>query len=135
MNKTANYQLNQWVKSDRVLMDDFNADNEKIDAAIAKCGNCRVRVSTYVGDGTGTRIHTFEHMPALVGFFGVNTFILTVPEQTSLPLVHITHTNMVTVVWGRNSITLGTENSSSADICNTKDMLYTMVVFDGVSEG
>ena len=34
MNKTANYQLNQWVKSDRVLMDDFNADNAKLDAAI-----------------------------------------------------------------------------------------------------
>ena len=34
MNKTANYQLNQWAKSDRVLMDDFNADNAKIDAAL-----------------------------------------------------------------------------------------------------
>ena len=34
MNKTTNYQLNQWVKSDRVLMEDFNADNAKIDAAI-----------------------------------------------------------------------------------------------------
>ena len=34
MNKTPNYQLNQWAKSDRVLMDDFNADNAKIDAAL-----------------------------------------------------------------------------------------------------
>ena len=81
MNKTANYQLNQWVKSDRVLMDDFNADNAKIDAAIkavnAKAdgkaaqsaldalaatvsghtatleqkGNCRIAVGTYTGNG------------------------------------------------------------------------------------
>ena len=34
MNKTQNYNLNQWEKSDKVLMDDFNADNAKIDAAL-----------------------------------------------------------------------------------------------------
>ena len=33
-NKTQNYQLNQWVKSDQVKMEDFNADNAKIDAAL-----------------------------------------------------------------------------------------------------
>ena len=33
-NKTENYGLNQWVKSDPVLMDDMNADNKKIDAAM-----------------------------------------------------------------------------------------------------
>ena len=36
MNYTENYQLNQWEESDRVLMEDFNADNEKIDAALAE---------------------------------------------------------------------------------------------------
>ena len=34
MTKTTNYQLNQWAKSDRVMMDDFNADNAKIDGAL-----------------------------------------------------------------------------------------------------
>ena len=34
-NHTTNYQLNQWAKPDRVMMDDFNADNAKIDAALA----------------------------------------------------------------------------------------------------
>ena len=34
MTKTTNYQLNQWAKADRVMMDDFNADNAKIDAAL-----------------------------------------------------------------------------------------------------
>ena len=34
-NYTSNYQLNQWEKSDKVLMEDFNADNAKIDAALA----------------------------------------------------------------------------------------------------
>ena len=34
-NHTTNYSLNQWVKSDQVRMEDFNADNAKIDAALA----------------------------------------------------------------------------------------------------
>ena len=34
-NYTSNYRLNQWERSDKVLMDDFNADNAKIDAALA----------------------------------------------------------------------------------------------------
>ena len=35
MNKTSNYQLNQWELTDRIRMEDFNGDNEKIDAALA----------------------------------------------------------------------------------------------------
>ena len=34
LKKTANVQLNQWESTDRILRTDFNADNEKIDAAI-----------------------------------------------------------------------------------------------------
>lgn len=32
--KTANYELNQWTQSDRILMEEFNGDNAKIDAAL-----------------------------------------------------------------------------------------------------
>ena len=34
LNQTANYQLCQWDPTDRILMEDFNKDNEKIDAAL-----------------------------------------------------------------------------------------------------
>lgn len=34
-NKTNNYNLSQWAANDRVLREDFNADNAKIDAALA----------------------------------------------------------------------------------------------------
>ena len=34
-NYTSNYNLNQWSASDRVLRTEFNADNAKIDAALA----------------------------------------------------------------------------------------------------
>ena len=35
MRKTANYGLNQWDPEDRILWEDFNRDNERIDGAIA----------------------------------------------------------------------------------------------------
>ena len=34
-NQTERYGLSQWEKSDKVLMEDFNADNAKLDAALA----------------------------------------------------------------------------------------------------
>ena len=48
MTKTTNYQLNQWTKSDRIMMDDFNADNQKIDAAL---GALQIVTGTYTGSG------------------------------------------------------------------------------------
>ena len=35
MNQTSNFGLNQWSSTDRIRMEDFNADNAKIDAALA----------------------------------------------------------------------------------------------------
>lgn len=35
MKKTAHYELSQWELEDRVLMEDFNRDNAKLDAAVA----------------------------------------------------------------------------------------------------
>ena len=34
MNHTKNYQLSQWEMEDRLLMEDFNGDNAKVDAAL-----------------------------------------------------------------------------------------------------
>ena len=48
MTKTTNYQLNQWAKSDRLMMDDFNADNAKIDAAL---GALQIVTGIYTGSG------------------------------------------------------------------------------------
>ena len=71
-NYTPNYRLNQWARPDKVLMEDFNADNAKIDGAIkaqadglaaevsartalaaltAKKGNCRIGTFSYTGTG------------------------------------------------------------------------------------
>lgn len=80
MNKTANFQLNQWVKSDRIQMEDFNSDNAKIDAAlkasedkaaaalaaVASCGNCFATHGNYMGNNQLSKTLTFPHPPVLV---------------------------------------------------------------------
>ena len=60
MNYTENYQLNQWVESDRVLREDFNADNQKIETAIQEVrevaeSKSDIVFGSYVGDGTQHR--------------------------------------------------------------------------------
>ena len=34
MAETGNYQLNQWESTDRIMREDFNADNAKVDQAL-----------------------------------------------------------------------------------------------------
>ncbi len=94
MNHTPNYALSQWERTDKVLMEDFNADNAKLDgalkaeadartalaetvsrqgstlsshtASLAKLGNCQVYTTTYTGDGGATRSLSFPAYPVFV---------------------------------------------------------------------
>ena len=92
MTYTQNYQLPQWVKSDRILMDDFNDANTKIDAALkshddslagletaltgglAAKGNCQIYLASYTGTGTygetSPNTLTFPAAPVLVMVIG-----------------------------------------------------------------
>ena len=70
MQHTTNYNLNQWEADDVVRREDVNADNAKIDTAVATRGNCQVVYGTYVGTGkygeANPNILTFDHMPMLL---------------------------------------------------------------------
>ena len=74
MTQTPNFQLNQWSGTDYVRRTDFNADNAKIDAALAAAGNCRVVTGSYTGTGEYDKYHpntiTFEGKPLLVFIVG-----------------------------------------------------------------
>ena len=78
-NHTTNYELNQWLSTDQVLRTDFNADNAKLDVALAgkaeqtdlsevQTSIPRVAAGTYTGDGAASRtIHIgFSPKAALV---------------------------------------------------------------------
>ena len=94
MQHTQNYQLSRWEKDDRIMMEDFNADNEKIDAALAAKAdaedvtalgetvaaltaglgsggkNCRIAWGSYTGTGTygsgSPNSLSFDFIPVLV---------------------------------------------------------------------
>ena len=80
MNQTTNYQLSQWESTDRILMEDFNSDNAKLDGLLAELedrtatlesaaqgfGNCQLYFQTYTGNGATSRTFTFPKQPKLV---------------------------------------------------------------------
>lgn len=70
--QTANYALNQWAASDQVLRTEFNADNAKIDEALAKkfgLDNMYLATGTYVGAGSAAVSVTTGFRPSLVIIF------------------------------------------------------------------
>jgi hypothetical protein len=71
MEHTSNYNLSQWAGEDRILREDFNADNAKIEAALANAGNCKIAAGSYTGTGTSgswakSNSLTFAFVPKLV---------------------------------------------------------------------
>ena len=51
MDKTANYNLPQWVGTDPIRMKPFNDAFNGIDLALKANADCRVAFGSYVGDG------------------------------------------------------------------------------------
>lgn len=124
MNQTANYQLCQWEATDRILMEDFNSDNSKIDAALAGLagqisavsagmGNCEMEVLTYTGaGGAEPRRIIFSQVPDvflvagnlafIMGQGGKATAILTCKDATYSE----SFVNEVDVAWSGSQLTL-----------------------------
>jgi len=67
-NKTANFNLNQWLSTDAILRSDFNSDNQKIDAALSSTP--QIMAGSYTGNGAfgadNPRTLRFSFVPILV---------------------------------------------------------------------
>ena len=114
-NQTPNYQLSQWSRDDRVLMEDFNADNAKIDAALkahdaalAGKGDCQFWTTSYMGDGkvgaANPRSLSFPKWPRLVFIVGGSGFMLMLPGQGSATSVNPNGARSVTTSWSGSSV-------------------------------
>ena len=155
-NHTPNYQLSQWERTDRVLMEDFNADNAKIDAALgahglelaklspllalaAKHGNCQIETSTYIGGGLETegKTITFKKKPQFFIIFGpVYTgimFSFGANDAASYigDLPGSGYDNMyyrpVPITWNKNAAVINTYDISR--MVDKKDETYRVVAF------
>ena len=122
--QTPNYRLSRWAGTDRILMEEFNSDNEKIDTALkgnadkaaalqtalAGAGNCEIGMISYTGTGkngdSNPTTVTFPKMPA--GFFlcGAKNYLVVRGGDTHACLIYYTgsytYMSQVPVSWEGN---------------------------------
>ena len=115
-NQTENYQLSQWEKPDKVQMEDFNADNAKIDAALAAlatkvpASHLSAYSTSYSGNGATSRTHTLPGKPVMVMIQGSNRMYFGARGIGILFCPFLTD-GYGSVSWGADSITISGANS------------------------
>lgn len=138
MEQTTNYQLSQWDEKDRILREDFNADNAKTEQALAavaeqaalvsKRGNCEVYHGTYVGTGSGTNTLTFPKKPLFITIMGTNMWLVTVQgAPISIAKNAGTGSGKSYATWSGNSVSLEDGSSYSNYPCNNEGEIYYVV--------
>ena len=151
LNQTSNYQLNQWEPTDRILMQDFNSDNSKIDGALAAHdseisaleaqntalqtamaakGNCKLEYQTYTGNGASARAFTFSGKPRLICIVGSENYFLLAAQGIPRSVCYGGGGDEASsAVWSGNSVTLSNSNNREHFICNNQDSSYGIVAF------
>lgn len=144
MEQTENYQLSLWNKDDRILMERFNGDNAKIDAAlqaektaretavatltaaVAKCGNCQIYFESYTGSGTANRTFTFPKKPLMILLIGLGYTLAAARGSGDCTSYGAGGSNeRGTVSWGANNVKLTMNGPSYA--CNTSGSKYGLL--------
>ena len=145
MNKTANFQLTQWEKTDRIMMEDFNRDNAAIDpalkgnadkaaalqTALASCGNCQIGISTYTGTGARGEEHptviTFPRMPTVFFVRGRGTFFAAQGGASEGSLIVYDSGSAqiqdALLSWSGNQLSIVSSNNAKYQL-NTDNSLY-----------
>lgn len=151
---TPNYNLSQWERSDKVLMEDFNADNTKIDtalaakadksalnslsstvsghtAALAGKGNCRVAHFTYTGNGnsggSNPTVIRFSGKPLFVAIYNSQAIVLAAYGVNTLYYGLGGGTQALSASWSGNSMSVyGTDPYVQM---NAKNSVYSVLAF------
>lgn len=126
MTDTQHYQLNQWAADDQVLRTDFNADNAKIDAALAGKGNCRLYTGSYVGTGTKEQSFTFPAKPYFAAIMGGSFFIIMAYGITSTVALSSFRQTSVDIAWTGNTASWEVHNYDQ-DACNLENVTYQVI--------
>ena len=151
-NQTPNYQLSQWERADKILMDDFNADNAKIDAAltalagqvsgkadasalaaVTQSRNCQAVTTSYTGSGTAganaPSSISFSRRPLFIHVGGPDgSGFSAVNGQTTSVCYMNGATRYLTLNWSGNEVSWyernGSYGSSPGHQMNEKDKRY-----------
>ena len=135
MTQTPNFQLNQWSPEDYVRRTDFNADNLKIDAALAAAGNCRIVTGSYTGTGESGEYHpntiTFEGKPLLVFIVGDRSCYAMRGCDTA-DVCYGSSGSRINLIWGEN--TLSWYSDSDYTQMNISKKVYRYIALMNVTE-
>ena len=122
--QTPNYKLSRWAGTDRILMEEFNDNWDKIDTAL-KAKNCQFYTTTYQGDGSDSRTHTFPAKPIFVLIYSLaHIFIMTRNAEKGVNYLAGRADNYDTT-WAENSVTLS-RSGSFMSIANDADLSYNL---------
>ena len=149
-NQTPNYRLSQWERTDRVLMEDFNADNAKIDgalkaeadaraagdaalqAALVKKGNVRAEFYTYTGTGTSGS----DSPPCLIPFTNGEPLLIMVLGGGKRTLVlyrgsgeSVVGNSLVSSSWSNSGVSWYSYKVEPQDQLNVNGRTYTALMF------
>ena len=155
-NQTTNYQLNQWEPTDQVLRTDFNADNAKIEGALAAHdseisaletqntaletamaakGNCKLEYQTYTGNGASARAFTFSGKPRLICIVGSDNYFLLAAQGIPRSVCYGGGGDEASsAVWSGSGVTLSNSNNREHFICNDPNKTYCVVAFVDAEE-
>ena len=131
MTQTPNFQLNQWSPEDYVRRTDFNADNAKVDAALAAAGNCRIVTGSYTGTGEYGDYHyttlTFEERPLLVILLGYYTMLIPGTEESGCSTPVCDGGNSYSKFsWSGNTLKWNSLSGTTEQM-NVKDKVYRYI--------
>ena len=124
MTHTTNFNLTQWDKSDRIQMADFNADNAKLDAALAALTR-RVYTATYTGDGATTLTLTFPAKPVFVAALAEGELVF-MARGAATGFLHDHASFYEFPVSGWDGTTLTITGGAYIAIPNAQDRQYTV---------
>lgn len=158
MEQTPNYALSQWDEQDRILREDFNANNAKVEqalaeqadtlaqhtAALAKCGNCKIVYGSYTGNGNSGSDHpnrlTFSLKPLMVFVISPSTdyagtdYCLRMTRPMAFAMLASGGANYEnTVVWGDRSVQWSNKKGSVYQFNSSGDV-YNYVAFLAADE-
>ena len=146
-NHTQHYALNRWDLEDQIIMDDFNEDNEKIDAALHDNAAAlsalqstlnthgtltRFAYGSYVGAGdsgpNAPNVLTFDFYPALVLVSADNSHCCMIRGMTTAETIQA---QTVNVSWTDNGVSwyyLGNGSRPNYQL-NSEGVTYHYVAF------
>ena len=149
MDYTANYQLPQWVDSDRILRTDFNSMTSAIDAALktnpdglaaetaartaalSEKGNCQLYTATYVGNGPygsgSPNSLTFPGTPQAVFVANCGSNLLTFWMLRGMPKGNARGKGLSenTLTWGETSLSWFSDSANGQ--MNTAGETYQVI--------